>query len=71
MKLGSSFFPYELHRDAAMTTAYSAAAVLLGVALPGNGAPITLPVYGKINKTSTNAMPADSYVDVLQVTVAW
>ncbi len=71
MKLGASFLPYEVYSDSAMTTAYPAAATPLGVALPGNGAPLTLPVYGRVNKTSTNAMPAGSYADVLHVTVAW
>lgn len=71
MKLGSSFLPYEVYSDSAMTTAYPSAATPLGVALPGNGAPLTLPVYGRVNKTSTKAMPAGSYADVLQVTVAW
>jgi spore coat protein U-like protein len=71
MKLGANFLPYEVYSDSAMTTAYPAAATPLGVALPGNGAPLTLPVYGRVNKTSTNAMPAGSYADVLHVTVAW
>ena len=39
--------------------------------LPGTGAPIALPVFGRINKTNTSAMPAGSYVDVLQVTISW
>jgi len=71
MKLGSSFLPYEVYSDSAMTSAYPAAATPLGVALPGNGAPLTLPVYGRVNKTSPKAMPAGSYADVLQVTVSW
>ncbi len=71
LKLGSSYLPYEVYSDAGMATAFPASAMPLGVAMPGTGAPISLPVFGRINKTNTNAMPAGSYVDVLQVTVSW
>jgi spore coat protein U-like protein len=54
-----------------LTTAYPANATALGVTLPGTGAAVTLPVYGRINKTSTNGMTSGTYVDTLQVTLAW
>jgi len=71
LKHGTSYLPYEVYSDAALATAFPAAATPLGVALPGTGAPIALPVFGRINKTNTSAMPAGSYVDVLQVTISW
>ncbi len=71
MKFGTSYLPYEVYSDAAMTTAYPTAATSLGIVLPGTGAPVGLPVFGRVNKTSVNAIAAGTYTDVLQVTVAW
>ncbi len=71
MKLGTSYLPYEVYSDAALTTAYPANATALGVTLPGTGAAVNLPVYGRINKTSTNGMTSGTYVDTLQVTLSW
>jgi len=71
MKQGSSYLPYEVYSDAALTTAYPSNATGLGVTLPGTGAPVALPVHGRINKTSNNGMPSGTYVDVLQVTLSW
>jgi len=71
LKYASSYLPYEVYSDSALTTAFPVNATALGVTLPGTGAAVALPVYGRINKTSVNAMPAGNYVDVLQVTLAW
>ncbi len=72
MKFGtSSYLPYEVYSDAALTTPYPTAALSIGVALPGTGAPFALPIFGRINKTSVNAMPSGTYTDVLQVTLSW
>lgn len=71
LKNGSSYLPYEIYSDASMVTAFPTAATPLGVVMPGTGAPIALPVFGRINKTNTSAMPAGTYADVLQVTVSW
>jgi len=71
LKHGSSYLPYEVYSDAGMATAFPAAATPVGVVMPGTGAPMALPVYGRINKTSAGAMPAGTYVDVLQVTLSW
>ena len=71
MKFGTSYLPYEVYSDAAMTTAYPTAATSLGVVLPGTGAAVGLPVFGRINKTSGNALQPGTYTDVLQVTLAW
>ena len=72
MKFGSSsYLPYEVYSDPAFTNAYPTSASALGVTLPGTGAAFTLPVYGRINKTSANAMPSGTYSDTLQVTLSW
>lgn len=71
MKFGTSYLPYEVYSDSGMTTAYPTAATSLGVTLPGTGAPAALPVYGRVNKTSVNALATGTYTDVLQVTIAW
>lgn len=70
MKFGASYLPYEVYSDSALTTAYPSATGL-GVVLPGTGAPVNLPVFGRINKTSPNAMSAGTYADILQVTLSW
>ncbi|APW44747.1 hypothetical protein RS694_07730 [Rhodoferax saidenbachensis] len=72
MKLGTStYLPYDVYSDSALTTPYPTAASSVGVVLPGTGAPFPLPIFGRINKTSVNAMPSGTYTDVLQVTLSW
>ena len=72
MKLGTStYLPYEVYSDSGLTTPYPTAATSLGVTLPGTGAPFPLPIFGRINKTSVNALPLGTYTDVLQVTLSW
>lgn len=72
MKFGSSsYLPYEVYSDAALTTPYPTAASTVGITLPGTGAAFPLPVFGRINKTSAAAMASGTYTDVLQVTLAW
>lgn len=72
MKLGtSSYLPYEVYSDAAHTSAYPTSATPVGITMPGTGAAIGLPIYGRINKTSANAITSGTYSDVLQVTLSW
>lgn len=72
MKFGaSSYLPYEVYSDAGLTTPYPTSATSIGVVLPGTGAPFALPIFGRVNKTSVNAMPSGTYTDVLQVTLSW
>ena len=72
MKFGSSsYLPYEVYSDAALTTPYPTAASTVGITLPGTGAAFPLPVFGRINKTSAAAMASGTYTDVLQVTLSW
>lgn len=72
MRLGTTnFLPYDIYSDAGMTNAYPVSGSALGVVLPGSGAALPLPIYGRINKTSANAVAAGAYTDVLQVTLSW
>lgn len=72
MKRGtSSYLPYEVYSDAALTTPYPTSANALSVALPGTGTAFPLPIFGRVNKTSAAAMAAGSYTDVLEVTLSW
>ena len=72
MKLGtSSYLPYDVYSDAALTTPYPTSANAVPVVLPGTGAAFPLPIFGRVNKTNPAAMAAGSYTDVLQVTLAW
>ncbi|WP_326541515.1 spore coat protein U domain-containing protein, partial [Pseudorhodoferax sp.] len=67
----SNYLPYEVYSDAAMTSAYPTSASAVGITLPGTGAALPLPIFGRINKTSAAAMASGTYTDVLQVTLSW
>lgn len=72
MKLSNgAYLPYEVYSDPGLTAPYAANASMVGVALPGTGVALALPIFGRINKTSAAAMPAGTYTDVLQVTLSW
>lgn len=71
MSFGTSFLPYEVYSDAAMTSAYPVTGHAVGVPLPPAGTPFALPVFGRIHKTSSSAMAPGTYTDVLQVTISW
>jgi spore coat protein U-like protein len=43
----------------------------VSVNIPSPGQPFNLPIYGRINKTSPDAVSAGVYSDVLQVTLSW
>jgi spore coat protein U-like protein len=72
MRLGTSgYLPYEIYSDAAMTTAYPTSGAAVGVAVAANGAAFALPIFGRVNKTASGAMPSGTYADTLQVTLSW
>jgi spore coat protein U-like protein len=73
MKLdtSTSYLPYEVYSDVGMTTAYPANGAAVGYTLPASGQAATLPIYGRVNKTSTLALPAGAYTDTLMVTITW
>jgi spore coat protein U-like protein len=72
MRLGtSSYLPYEVYSDAAMTTAYPTSGSAVGVSLAANGGAFALPVFARVNKTNAGAVPAGTYADTLQVTLSW
>lgn len=72
MRLGtSSYLPYEVYCDAAMTTAYPTSGGAVGVSLAAHGGAFALPVFARVNKTSAGAVPAGTYADTLQVTLSW
>lgn len=71
LRFGTSYLPYEVYSDAAMTSAYPTSGNAVGVTLPPAGTAFALPVFGRIHKTSGNAMAPGTYTDVLQVTISW
>lgn len=72
MRLGaSSYLPYEVYSDAAMTTAYPTSGGVVGVSLAANGGAFALPVFGRVHKTNAGAIAAGTYADTLQVTLSW
>ena len=69
MAFQSSYLPYEVYRDAAMSSAYPIATPQ-SIATPSN-APADLPIYGRVNKTDTGALATGTYTDQLLVTLSW
>ena len=67
----SSYLPYEIYSDVAMTKAYPTSGGAVGVSVAPNGGAFALPVFARVNKTAAGAMPAGTYVDTLQVTLSW
>ncbi|AOK30026.1 spore coat protein [Burkholderia singularis] len=67
---GTSYVPYEVYADAGHSKQYIAGTAQ-AVAVPTPGAAFQLPVYGVANKTSTSALAAGTYTDVLNVTLGW
>lgn len=70
---GFAYLPYEVYRDSAYGTAYPLSTAVTGISVAdGNGVSgnaIDLPIYARINKTSTAPLPAGSYLDTLLVTL--
>ncbi|VWC98714.1 Csu type fimbrial protein [Burkholderia lata] len=67
---GSAYVPYEVYSDVAHANQYVANAAQT-VSLTSPGTALALPIYGVVNKTSTSALAAGAYTDVLNVTVGW
>jgi spore coat protein U-like protein len=68
---GTDYMPYEVYSSSGMTTAYPTNGSALSVTVASPGAPFALPIYGRINKTSTDAVAVGVYTDTLQVTLSW
>ncbi|MCX4161726.1 MULTISPECIES: spore coat protein U domain-containing protein [Paraburkholderia] len=67
---GTSFVPYEVYADNLNSLPYPVGGVqAVRVPTPGNAFPI--PVFGVASKTSSSALAAGTYIDVLGVTLGW
>ncbi|KWF08143.1 spore coat protein U domain-containing protein [Burkholderia pseudomultivorans] len=67
---GAAYVPYEVYADSAHAKQY-VAGTAQAVAVPTPGAAFELPIYGVANKTSSSALAAGTYTDVLNVTLGW
>ncbi|MBN3787165.1 spore coat protein U domain-containing protein [Burkholderia sp. Ac-20353] len=67
---GSAYVPYEVFADNARAKQYVAGTVQ-SVPVPTPGAAFDLPIYGVVNKTSSDALAAGTYTDTLNVTLGW
>lgn len=68
---GSNYVPYEVYTTSAYAAAYPTNGTGVSVNIASPGQPFNLPIFGRINKTSVNAVSAGVYTDTLQVTLAW
>ncbi|MEN2468434.1 SCPU domain-containing protein [Burkholderia stabilis] len=66
---GTSYVPYEVYSDNAFKNQYVASTAQTVPLTAGTA--LALPIYGVVNKTSTSALAAGTYTDVLNVTVGW
>ena len=66
---GSNYVPYEVYSTAGTGSPYpiNGAGRTVTIATPGQ--PFALPIFGRVNKTSPNALSAGNYADTLQVTI--
>nr|WP_321891690.1 spore coat protein U domain-containing protein [Burkholderia cenocepacia] len=67
---GAAYVPYEVYADSAHSKQY-VAGTAQSVAVSTPGAAFTLPIYAIANKTSSSALAAGTYTDVLNVTLGW
>jgi spore coat protein U-like protein len=72
MRIGAStdIMPYDVYSDSGHGTVYPLTGGL-GLTIPDTGAALDLPIYGYLNKTTSNALAFGSYTDQLIVTIAW
>jgi len=70
MANGAAYVPYEVYTDSAHSQQY-VAGTAQAVAVPTPGSAFQLPIYGVANKTSSAALTAGTYTDVLNVTLGW
>jgi spore coat protein U-like protein len=68
---GSNYVPYEIYSSAGTASPYPMGSPGVAVSIGSPGQPFTLPIFGRINKTSVSAVAAGTYQDTLQVTISF
>lgn len=68
--VSSNYVPYDVYADASFSTVYPTTGSE-PFAIPQVGQAFNLPIYGRINKTSPVALPAETYSDSLVVTITF
>lgn len=71
MQSGSAYLPYEVYQDPSRSTVYPVGSALTGFSIPVSGTAFNLPIYGRVNKTSSISLPAGTYTDTLQITLTF
>ncbi|RYF56571.1 MAG: SCPU domain-containing protein, partial [Comamonadaceae bacterium] len=66
-----AFLAYDIYRDAGHSTPYPVSSAVTGIAIPITGAAFVLPIFGLVNKTTPEALPAGTYTDQLQITLTF
>ncbi|WP_175691191.1 Csu type fimbrial protein [Burkholderia anthina] len=67
---GAVYVPYDVYADSAHSQQY-VVGTAQQVPVPSPGSAFDLPIYGIANKTSSSALAAGTYTDVLNVTLGW
>jgi spore coat protein U-like protein len=68
---GLNYVPYEVYATAGFASPYPTNGTGVSVNIASPGQTFNLPIYGRINKTSPDAVSAGLYSDTLQVTLSW
>lgn len=65
-----AYLPYEIYSDAGFLNAFPLGTAVTGLAIPGTGLAISLPLFARVNKSTTGAaLPAATYSDTLLITL--
>jgi spore coat protein U-like protein len=67
---GTDAMAYDVYTDNAHASPY-VAGTAMAITIPADGIAVALPIFGHLNKTSTNALTAGTYTDTLAVTISW
>jgi spore coat protein U-like protein len=67
---GTDAMAYDVFTSSAHDVPYVAGTAMT-ITIPADGIAVPLPIFGHLNKTSTNALTAGTYADTLAVTIAW
>lgn len=71
MSNGAAFLAYDVFQEPGHVTPYPISSAVTGIAVPITGSAFVLPIYGRVNKSTPEALPAGTYTDQLQVTLTF
>jgi spore coat protein U-like protein len=71
LAFGTVYIPYDVYSDAGYSVVYPTDGTPVAVSVPVPGTAFALPIFGRINKTSSQATAVGIYNDSLTVTISF